>query len=190
MKLFTTIFILLLGFGNAYPQTEISSDSKDDNDDFVNYLEKFSEQSLPLDIESYRLMIWPTFYSPILVRIDRKDGVITLAAKKLKGQGGYDAKGIERQTNTRVSEKSFDKIRRLFVDSDFANMTSTDARYEPNANLNYMVCLDGSQWYLEQVIDGKHHLVNRYCPDEKKFIDIGLEIVKLSGLRVSKKDLF
>ncbi len=179
---------------NGFPQTQKKVERSTDSGPRLDKLLKLSE--LPLSSnqsatnEAYRLVIWPTFYGPVSVRIEKKENVIRLTAKKLRGAGGYEVWGIENQKEITLSQRQLQQFKRLLTAANYTHMPIKDVRFEERSDGTALICLDGAEWILEQVVDGKHHVVERYCPEDVKLHKIGFLLVKLSTLKIPKAELF
>jgi hypothetical protein len=159
---------------------------------FVNeYIEKFGEESILRGSEVYRIVIWPTFHNPIMVQVEMNGTELKLTAKKLSGQGGYEVGGIEKSTVVPINEKQFAGVRKLVQESGLTGMPTRETRFDGKpGEMNMEICLDGSHWIIQTLIDGKSHSVVRYCPEDEKLHRIGLELVKMSKLKVKRSELF
>lgn len=169
---------------------QAEKDDENDRSSFFASLQKFSEKPFSEEKEAYRIMIWPTFHSPVLIRIDRNNEGIFVIAKKLGGEGGYEVRGIETEKQSKITEQHFLRFKKRLAESGFSTMVSRDTRFEKGDDGSIEICLDGSTWVLEQVLDGKYHYVERYCAEDPDLHKVGFELVNLSKLKIPKKELF
>lgn len=161
-------------------------------DEISEFLAPFSENPLPTSVEAYRVTIWPTFHSPLMIRVERGTLGPRLSLKILKGQGGYQSgpPKIREEKTFPLSEKEFLRIREVFRMAGLQTMTGRDEKYDPPTGETAWICLDGANWLVEQVINGEYRNVQRTCPEEKKLHDIGYEFLKISKLRIKREELF
>lgn len=143
-----------------------------------------------LEAELYRITFIPTFFSPIKIRVERHRGESVLVAKRLSGQGGFEAGTLKDEKRRRLNSAEWNRLVSLINKAAFWDMPYAEKEPEPNEKGELSVCLDGSEWVLEGVKNGKFHAVNRYCPDEKSFQEIGQYLAKLSGLRIKPRELY
>lgn len=116
----------------------------------------FCENPLPTDAHRYRLLWVPTFGHPILIRIDIKtDGKAELHIQSWSGQGGYE---WGKPQITKMRELAPDEEADLFMTLADIGFWTLPATVE---NTNYIV-LDGTEWIMEGVRDGKCHAIARY----------------------------
>ncbi|MGD9589004.1 MAG: hypothetical protein AB7Q37_01940 [Pyrinomonadaceae bacterium] len=154
----------------------------------------FSEAPvLPIDdpeIEIYRITFIPTFFNPIKIRVERRNASYLLVAKRLSGQGGYDAGPLKTEKRRKLRQKEWQHLISLLDTAGFWTMPYADKKPEPNERGEVEICLDGSEWMLEGVKNGRFHAVNRYCPEVKSFKAIGAYLAKLSGLKIKERELY
>jgi hypothetical protein len=136
------------------------------------------------DAEIYRITIIPTFYNPIKIRIEKRGSDYVLISKRLSGQGGYDAGRLKTEKRRHLRLEDWERFTDLLREAEFLEMAF------PNEKGEMTICLDGSEWTLEGVKNGKYHVVNRYCPEVKAFQAIGLYLVERSGLRLKERELY
>jgi len=125
--------------------------------DVLGRFKEVSLENLPDCIdESYRLVLIPTFHSPVAIRIWRSDGKYFLVVKKLNGKGGYG-----------MGELSDESIRSLTEDEwlDFKSLLSQPPFWEmPTIDKNEAEPNDGATWMIEGGIRKKRHKVLRRTP--------------------------
>ena len=114
------------------------------------------QSATPHSEESYRFLLVPTFSHPVLLRLDvGKDGTATLLTFVWKGEGGYEWKEPTRKER----KLTWDEERDLFgalADIGFWNLPA-QVENPPN-----FITLDGTEWFIEGVKNGKCHVVTRY----------------------------
>jgi hypothetical protein len=147
-------------------------------------------QTDDLEAELYRSTFIPTFFNPIKIRVERHRGEYVLAAKRLSGRGGFEAGTLKDEKRRRLKPAEWNHLIGLLARANFWELPYAAKEPEPNEKGEVSTCLDGSEWVLEGVKSGRFHAVNRYCPDQKTFEDIGLYLAKLSGLRIKERELY
>jgi hypothetical protein len=142
--------------------------------------------------EIYRITIIPTFYKPIRIRVEKRRNAYILTAKRLSGKGGYKAGKLETEKRRRLSSREWERLHELLRTVDFWQMPDRDEDTTPEkeGEISVLVCMDGADWVIEGVKNGRYRAVNRYCPDDMNFVAIGLYLAELSGLKVKERELF
>ncbi len=106
--------------------------------------------------ESYRFIWVPTFEHPVLLRVDiAVDGTATLLSYVWSGQGGYEWGKPVRKIRKLTLEEESD----LFASLADIGFWGLPAQVEDPPN---EIVLDGTEWLIEGVRDGKCHVVTRY----------------------------
>lgn len=96
-----------------------------------------------------------TWSNPFSYRIENNNGQITLTHSKTNGLGGYDAGRRTKYEQKIIKSETWDKISEKIDSVDFWNIETHD----PN------MVLDGAEWILEVMIDGRYHFVTRNSPE-------------------------
>ena len=113
-------------------------------------------QPIGADKEWYRFMWVPTFGHPTFLRVDiEADGRATLLTHVWSGAGGYEWGKSLKNTRKLTSEEQSDLFETL-ADVGFWTLPSEIER-PPT-----VIVLDGTDWLIEGVKDGKCHVVTRY----------------------------
>ena len=106
--------------------------------------------------ESYRFMWVPTFEHPVFLRVEiEPDGAATLLTHVWSGSGGYEWGKSVKNARKLTPEEQSDLFGTL-ADLGFWTLPTRVDR-PPN-----VVVLDGTEWLIEGVKDGKCHVVSRY----------------------------
>lgn len=119
--------------------------------------------------EWYRFIWVPTFEHPAFLRVDiEPDGAATLLTNVWSGAGGYEWGKSAKNARKLTPEEQSDLFETL-SDLGFWTLPSQVER-PPN-----VVVLDGTEWLIEGVKDGKCHVVTRYSSPltdlfEKQFL--------------------
>lgn len=121
-------------------------------------LERMKEPRLPdfakdVNVDVYRMMILPTWGNSIVVRVQRHEKLYSLSARRLDGQAGYDPGKLVEAKDIDLSTDDSNALEALIQNLHFSQLpTNDDVRG-----------LDGDEWILEGVSQGKYHLVQRWC---------------------------
>ena len=115
-----------------------------------------------------------TWSNPYSYRLENIDGKITITYNRTNGLGGYEAgrkiKNKSKEINSEKWSQILDKINNI----NFWNISTHDSQ----------MILDGEEWILEVLIDGKYHFVTRTSPDsydgDKGFIEL-CQLIEKSG---------
>jgi hypothetical protein len=128
-------------------------------------------------VQSYRFLWLRTFHHPVSVRVtlqpDESGSVVTKVAD---GAGGYQpGKLIVNKTEKLPAEKM-----RVFLEKVDTLKYWTLPERDPERQ-----GMDGAQWVIEGVADGKYRLVDRWTPKAGAVRELGLYFLR----RVSTLDL-
>lgn len=128
------------------------------------------------DLCVYRFLWLRTFHNPIVVRlIVNNDGSAHLISKITSGAGGYEPGEVTESIEKIISAEEVDSIELALSGLDFWDLPSTVEDSE----------LDGAQWIVEGVKDGKYHIVDRWSPD-RLYEELALFLVKCAGIKVDE----
>ena len=154
-------------------------------------LERMNEPRLrdvakDVNAEVYRMMILPTWGNPIVVRIHRHEKLYSLSARRLDGQGGYDPGKLVETKDIDLSTNDSKALEALIQNLNFFQLSTSDD----------VGGLDGDEWILEGVSQGKYHLVQRWCapsynPDKrglKAFLNLCRFLLDKSALSEGPKN--
>src|SRR5262252_10361713 len=115
------------------------------------------------DAEIYRLTVIPTFFNPIKIRVEKQKTNYLLIAKRLSGQGGYDAGRLKTEKRRKLTSAEFRHLTELLRAVSFWESPYLLPNKGPNEKGELTVCLDGSEWVMEGSKGGQFHAINRYC---------------------------
>ena len=107
----------------------------------------------------YRLTWLPSFDHSIVVRIEQRAKGYRLEAKAESGAGGYEPGHLARDTVRSLSAAERDAFEHLLQESNFWHLPTVPP---PNGRMG----LDGAQWVLEGIADGRYHVVDRWSPEQ------------------------
>lgn len=127
--------------------------------------------------EIYRVLVRPAYSSPVVVRLMIKaDGTGELVAKVGKSDTHPEVLAVERAVE--VSSAEADTFLRLLNEADFWSMSTIKP-------LGPVKMMGGTDWMLEGVQEGRHHVVTRGAPIAGPFKDLAVFLV----VRLGKIDL-
>ena len=123
-------------------------------------LERMNEPRLPgfakdVNADIYRIMILPTWGSPIVVRVQRHGELYSLSARRLDGQGGYDPGKLVEAKDIELGADDSKSLAVLIQNLNSFQLSAEDR----------VRGLDGEQWIVEGVSQGKYHVAVRWCAD-------------------------
>lgn len=131
--------------------------------------------------EVYRFLWLRTFHRPVALRLQHVEDVRTLAVKELNGAGGYEPGILVVDKSIEIGDHEWNTFVQLLDESNYWNAATRD----------FSTGLDGAQWILESIKDGKYHIVDRWSPHEKyssnedlKIREACLYLLELSGLQI------
>ena len=114
-------------------------------------------EPVPEHTEWYRFMWAPTFFDPVFLRVDiGPDGAATLLIHKWTKHENYEWGKSVKSVRKLTSDEEGDLFETL-ADMGFWTLPSEFER-PPNVTM-----LDGTEWFIEAVKDGKCHVVLRYA---------------------------
>src|SRR5262249_48665876 len=124
---------------------------------FSKHLARMEEPRLPSAAADrsatiYRFTILPTWGNPIAVRVQKHDGLYSLAARRLDGQGGYDPGTVGERKDLELSKEDSESFDRLLSELKFFELPSDDG----------VMGFDGDEWILEGIAQGKYHVIRRW----------------------------
>jgi hypothetical protein len=183
----TVIFLLTVccAYGQQYFPPEFKSQG------YSDYLRALREPSLwetsKRDVlaEEYRFLYLRSFrYHPISVRLVlNPDKTATLISKETGGQSGKPGRLI-RNRKTYLAKLQTEAFLTALKDLSFWNLPTVLVEN------NDVVQLDGAQWILEGVKQGRYHIVDRWSPgrmnDPVKII--GTKLIDLAHFKYSDRD--
>ncbi len=138
-------------------------------------------QNSDIGIQIYRFIWLRTFHHPISLRIEINDKEhAVLYIKETDSAGGYDPGKIKIKGKKELSPV---EVRKFLVTIDENEFWSLPRTGESDG-------LDGAQWIIEGLSEGKYHVVERWSPDEGNVREIGLFFLKMSDLNVNDDEIY
>jgi hypothetical protein len=118
--------------------------------------------------EVYRFLWLRTFHHPVAVRVVCKEDGDTIVCKTCAGAGGYEPGRLILNRSAPFSPQQKTQLKTLLESSGFWELPSKDTS----------LGLDGSQWIVEAVKDGRYHIVDRWSPQSGAVRDLGLFLIQ------------
>lgn len=136
------------------------------------------------DVEIYRFLWLRSFHHPISVRIEiNKDGTSKLTSKEANGAGGYDPGRLVRNKTVVLDANTTSWFLGRLMESDYWNL--------PTLERKDTVGVDGAQWVIEAVKDGKYHVVDRWSPENGAVRSLGIDMMtKLAKFKLIPKTVY
>jgi len=122
----------------------------------------FCQEPVPELTEWYRFLWVPTFDHPVFLRVDVATDGVALLTRVWSGDGGYEWGRSAKAVRKLTEEEQMD----LFATLSDIGFWTLPSQVEGPPNL---VILDGTQWAIEGVKDGKCHVVTRYSSPLTRF---------------------
>jgi hypothetical protein len=122
-------------------------------------LGRMNEPRLPelakdANADIYRLMILPTWGNSIVVRVQRHGELYSLSARRLDGQAGYDPGKLVESKDIELDADDSKALGALIQNLNFFQLSTDDG----------VKGIDGDEWIIEGVSQGKYHVAQRFCP--------------------------
>lgn len=181
-------FILVFAFAQSgFSQTTCSQSRSSDGQEFslagyARHLKALREPSLVdgsknLKNHVYRFLWLRSFHAPIAVRlVVRENGSGFVVFRRTSGKGGYEPGRLVVNRTKQLSSRDVSWFLDLIEEQKFWDLPTTER--DPD-----VITLDGAQWVLEGVKQGKYHVVDRWSPDKGPVRNLGLTLMQLSGFR-------
>jgi hypothetical protein len=147
--------------GNVCPQTLNSAK----NEDVANFEKRYStsvqrfkdfslsEIARDPQAEVYRMMIFPTWGNAISIKVQKHDGIYALSARRLNGQAGFKVGNLTEQKHFDLTQSDSRMLDDLILKLNLFEMPHDDG----------VIGVDGDEWVIEGVSQGKYHFVVRWC---------------------------
>lgn len=128
--------------------------------------------------ESYRFLWLRSFHHPVAVRLNRFGEGRMLVVKELDGAGGYKPGYVTVEKTRLLSEGEWAMFMHLLNRACYWQLATED--------VSSIDGVDGAQWILEGVKEGRYHVVDRWSPREGTYRDACLYLLKISGLGIDE----
>ena len=164
---------IIATIGDLHPQTPSPAKKEDAADFEKRYsasVQRFKEVRLSEVVtdpqaEVYRVMIFPTWGNAISIRVQKHNGIYAVSARRLKGQAGFEIGNLTEEKDFDLTQADSRMLDDLIRKLNLFEMPSNDAVHG----------LDGDEWVIEGVSQGKYHFVERWCATDEKPEKRGLE---------------
>lgn len=143
----------------------------------------------------YRFLWLRSFHHPISVRLDiAENGAAVLTTKVTNGTGGYEPGDLvvnETHSLTKEQTASFlDQIKEAGF-WGLATHENTQEVVGPDGKTIVEVGVDGAQWILEGVKDGKYKIADRWSPEKGPVRALGLRmLIDLAKLKLLYEEVY
>jgi hypothetical protein len=204
MERHLTVAILAVLLGAQTPATKVSYFPPDTLDEtavssrsreqwYSEHLRALKESSLwdsskNQKLQSYRFLWLRTFDHPISVRLDvQQDGTSLLTRKITNGQGGYKPGKLVVNKSRKLTKDETAWFLERVEEVGFWKLASFEKAYEigPNGEKLELIGVDGAEWIVEGVKDGKYHVVDRWSPEKGPVRILGIVmLVDLAKLKL------
>jgi hypothetical protein len=145
--------------------------------------------------QTYRFLWLRTFHRPISVRLDiHQDGTALLTTKATDGQGGYKpgrlVLGKTRALTKEQTSWALDRIKEV----GYWGLPTYEKPKEgvgPNGEKTVQIGLDGAQWILEGVKNGKYQVTDRWSPESGPIRSLGIMmLIDLAKLKLLYEEVY
>jgi hypothetical protein len=113
----------------------------------------------------------PSFDRPMFIRVQSDRNGLSLIAKELSGDGGYDPGTLARSKKIRLTDKQASELKEMLISESLFE--------EPPATCEQG--FDGSEWIFEMVDKDEYRMVKRWSPASGPAHDLGQLLIRLSG---------
>lgn len=174
----------------AYFPPNTLSDTTDRNATYLSFLlEPSLVQRKSCSAEVYRFLWLRSAHPPVAVRIWTVHGNHMLVAKYLNGKGGYYRGRFAQRRVKALSDEQWNAFVTLLNDASFWNLPTEEPIEPPSDGSFGMIHFDGASWIVEATVANRYHLLTRNSPKDK-YRDMGLYLLKLSGLRIKPNEIY
>jgi hypothetical protein len=133
-------------------------------------------------VHIYRFLYLRTFDSPICLTLRVKSngsGVVTFVSTSR--EDGYEPGKLDHYELIPLNANEIKMFLQAIDDCNFWSMTTETVFEVVNGVEEETVGVDGSQWILEAVKDGHYHVTDRWSPQDGKYREALLLLLRLSG---------
>jgi hypothetical protein len=145
--------------------------------------------------EMYRFLWLRSFHRPISVRLDiHQDGTGLLTTKSTNGQGGYKPGELVINKTRALTKKQTSQALARINGNGFWGLPSYEKPKEgigTNGEKTVEIGLDGAQWILEGVKDGKYQVTDRWSPKDGPIHNLGtMMLIDLAKLKLPLQQVY
>ena len=156
--------------------------SRSENAERTKILTLFRE--VPLDKqmadvdESYRLIWFPTFDAPTVIRIWRSGENFFIVTKRLSGKDGYELGKLKTEQTRSVTAEEW---------NNFLNLLNNRCFWNAPSIVKEVPVVDGASWRFEGSRNKHHHFVDRISPSDQ-MKEIFRALFELTGVKTEYND--
>ena len=132
------------------------------------------------DTIAYRFTWLRTFHHPIAIRIENYHNTYGLYWKVASGAGGYEPGSIIIDRKRELTKEEWLRFTHLINSCNFWDMPYKNQR----------MGTDGAEWIMEGIEQGNYHVAERWSPEKSAYKECCLYLLKLTGMKISKADIY
>jgi hypothetical protein len=145
--------------------------------------------------QTYRFLWLRTFNHPISVRLDiNQDGTGLLTTKATSGQGGYRPGKLVMNKTRKLTKEQTDWFLDRIAELGFWGLPAFEKDREavgPNGEKTVEIGVDGAQWILEDIKDGKYQIADRWSPETGPVRTLGIiMVIDLAKLKLLYEEVY
>jgi hypothetical protein len=177
-----------------FPPNALDDDGYSD-EWYSKHLAAMGEPSLWLaskdtKVRVYRFTWLRSFHHPVAVRLNiAKDGTAILSAKVTTGMGGYEPGELRTDKNIKLTKAQVDQFLELIEKAKFWQPPVKEKpapKINEDGTVTEEVGLDGAQWIIEGVENGKYQLKDVWSPKEGAHREAALLLIKFAELQIKE----
>ena len=152
-------------------------------------------QDIPPGTIIYRFTWLRTFHNPVVIVFTAlTDGDTKLRLKVASGAGGYDPGQLITDEEHKLGHDDAKQFLDLIEQkAQFWSQPTEPApviTYNKDGTQTETIGVDGAQWIMEGVKDGKYHVVDRWSPAHGAYHDAAMFLIRKSGYKVKKDEIY
>jgi hypothetical protein len=145
--------------------------------------------------QTYRFLWLRSFNHPISVRLDiHQDGTSLLTTKATSGQGGYKPGPLAMNKTRSLTKEETTLALNQIKEVGFWGLPTYEKPKEkigPNSEKTLELAVDGAQWILEGVKDGKYQVTDRCSPEGGPVRTLGIMmLIDLAKLKLLYQEVY
>ncbi len=108
--------------------------------------------------ESYRLVWFPTFDAPTVIRIWRSGENFSIVTKRLSGKGGYELGKLKSEHTRSLTAEEW---------NNFVNLINNRCFWNAPSVVKEVPAIDGASWTFEGLSNKHYQFVDRISPSDQ-----------------------
>lgn len=143
--------------------------------------------------QTYRFLWLRSFHHPISVRLDVvEDGTAVVTTKITSGQGGDERRKLIVNKSHSLTKEQTASFLDLINEAGFWDLaTYAQGVVGPDGKKIVEVDVDGAEWILEGVKDGKYKIADRWSPEKGPVRALGLTmLINLAKLKLLYEEVY